>query len=167
MTQTIEEAVQNRDLPHIYETYYSDEIGVKDKETLGQIIVEIAQEDLHEKIVLQEPFCYANKREQYVLRVLYELALGTYESGEIYEAKEQFILLSVCSDEVHFSKAMKQHLSAILLDLEYETFVMQWVEDIDAKRFYISTFTKQSDKQSKGIKKQLDSVLEPIQKLFN
>ena len=166
MIDKIQEALRNRDIAFIYEAYRSEDISSKDQAELGEIIVEMAQEDLHEKIVTQMRFDYKQKREQYVLRVLYELALSTYEAGEMFEAREQFALLSCASNEAHFSNAMKRHVSALLMDVEHTVFMQEWVDMTKITRFYIASFTKQSDKISKKNSKQVDALIAPIAKLF-
>ena len=143
MVETIKGWIQERDYKSLYETIHESEaITEEDKQELLAYILEIATEQIHENIVNQEKIDFESESEHFVLRFLYDNAINAFETGELYEAKESFGLLSAASNSKHFEKSLHKHIYACMKGIDFDTFVQDWVAPEELKHFYISSFTK-------------------------
>lgn len=165
MVDNIKEYIINEELAKLYAIYEAGSLDPKDQEELQGVLVQLSQDKMHEKVVEKEHFVWEDKDEQFVLRILYELALAHFEQGMNYEALSEFELLSVLSDNQAFSQAMKKHLFALDQELEYEDFTLAWLEG-DEKLFYMRDFDVDYERQFVEHLEAIDKKLEKTKKIF-
>ncbi len=162
MIEKIKGYIEAEDIESLYGVYAQEGLlDEAERQELLAVLVDMATDRLHEKMVSQEHFMFDNKSEQFMLRVLYEKALSEFEAGHSYEAQEAFAMLSVASDSPFFSEAVKKHLLALMVSVDFDTFITQWVSDEAPKHFFLSRFTKEVDKR---LKKGADAVAQATQK---
>ena len=161
MPKDFSKLIVNQDI----ETLYGEYAQTHDSE-LGLILIDMAWELLNDKIVAFEPISCGEKREQFVLRVLYEKALYDFEYDHHANAQAIFEILSVACLDVDFLKAMQMHLLALIEAVDYKTFIDKWVASTQSETFYIGAFTQDALAQFKAGQTKLDTALEKNRKLF-
>ena len=166
MVDNIKEYIINEEIAKLYEIYEAGSLASKDQEELQSVLVQLSQDKMHEKVVEKEHFNWDKKDEQFVLRVLYELALAHYEQNMLYEAMCEFELLCVLSDNKEFSLAMKKHLFALDQELDYEDFVTSWLEGSEDLTFYMHDFDVDYEKQFVDHLAGIEKKLEKTAKIF-
>jgi hypothetical protein len=167
MIETIKEYLAKEDLVALYGVLAEDMLEEDGRRELESEMLNIAREKMHDKMAEQKRFDFDNKSEQFVLRVLYDDALGFYEAGEYYESGEAFALLAAASNSKLFEKSVKKHLLAVQQKVSFETFIDEWVEDKVLKHFFVSKFTKTVEKSYKAELSVLNASVQRYAKLFN
>ncbi|KIM10492.1 MAG: hypothetical protein KU37_09290 [Sulfuricurvum sp. PC08-66] len=166
MTKALEIAYAQGDVATLYEAYHARTLDAKGQEQLMAMLIESAQEALHEKIVTQTPFMMRDRQAHYVLRTLYEIAMASYEASNSVEAQEQFALLGAASDDAKFSLAMRHHLCALLMEMEYEAFVGECAVIEEEENFYIDGFSSICAQRCKTQEKRIETFMAPMVRLF-
>ncbi len=100
-----------------------------------------------------------------MLRIIYEIVLGLYATGDTEHAMQELTLLVFVSKEGEFKEAMKMHLLALLLGVEYELFLEEFLGDETQEHFYISHFTDQAQRRLESELKVLEDYLASFKKL--
>ncbi len=167
MVETVKEQLAQENYDWLY-SFMSDPEGLNDAELneLHHTVIENATENLHNRVVEKRKIDFESKREHYMLRFLYDHAMGAYETGEHYEAQEALGLLSAVSNSKHFQKSLKKHILALALDVDFDTFVTTWVARQGLKHFYISEFTPECEKKYKSDADLVALKTKPFEKLF-
>lgn len=166
MVEEIKELIAKEDIISLYEMVDHDALDLEMKQELQELIVQLATEKIHDKMSEGLSLDFEDKSEQFVLRVLYENAIGAFQAGERYDSSEAFSMLSVASNSKLFEKALKKHLLALKEGIEFETFINEWVSLEPPKHFFISSFSKEVEKKFIVEEKALSLATQSYAKLF-
>jgi len=166
MIEKIQTLITNEDFPALYEIADDDSLDLDSKQELHQMLVDLATEKVHEKIADKCLLDFDDKSEQFVLRVLYENAIGAFEAGESYESQEAFALLASVSNSKFFQKALRKHLLALLRGVSFETFIQEWIASEAPKHFFVSSFSKEVEKMFVQEEADLSKQTQRYTKLF-
>jgi len=167
MIDTIKQWLVEKEYKPLYETIHaSDDISQDDKQELLAYILEIATEQVHENIVNKEKADFERESEHFMLRFLYDNAMGAFQAGEFYEARESLGLLSAASNSKHFEKSLHKHIYACIENLDFDTFVQKWVAPVELKHFYISSFSKEFEDTWKDAESLVVMATKRFRKLY-
>lgn len=166
MIEEIKELIAKEDIAALYEMVDHHALDLELKQELQELIVQIATEKIHDKMAEGYSFDFENRSEQFVLRVLYENALGAFQAGERYDSSEAFSMLCVSSNSKFFEKALKKHLLALKEGVDFDTFINTWVSTEAPKHFFISSFSKEVEKMFVAQDKALRLATQSYAKLF-
>ena len=167
MLELIKEALAKEDLATLYAIYEDQNAPIErqTRQELEQLMSEMAIELFHQAVADKRKLDSQDKREQFVLRIIYEIVLGLYATGDTEHAMQELTLLVFVSKEGEFKEAMKMHLLALLLGVEYELFLEEFLGDETQEHFYISHFTDQAQRRLESELKVLEDYLASFKKL--
>lgn len=167
MIEVIRKAIADEDLETLY-TIYEDAnapIEAEVRDELEQVISELAIELFHQSIADGTVLALEEKREQFVLRVVYEIVLGLYASGDLEHAKAEIALLVLSTKDKNFQESMKIHLLAMLTELCYEDFLERFMGANEQHQFFIEHFTDAAYQEYKQEAKIVEQFLASFDKL--
>jgi hypothetical protein len=126
------DALEKKDIVQLYDVLdtsllFDDDRSDKINSLYGSIL-EIALQKLHTKLESEALFDLENEEDHYSLRAIYEYGIEQYSGGQLHEAKELFIMLSILTDNNIFKGAMQIHLISILKDISFDEFVERLVD---------------------------------------
>ena len=135
---------------------------------LYSFIIEEALNNLHIKLKNEELFDLNKKNDHYSLRAIYEYGIEQYNGGQLHEAKELFIMLSILTDNNVFKGAMQIHLISILKEISFENFLEDFVDmdkmESENESFFILYF---HDKANQFLHKHANLIKSAIQEVKN
>jgi len=166
MLEKIKEFIAREDIISLYELVDHEALDLEMKQELQEIVLQLATEKMHDKMAEGSAFDFEDKSEQFVLRVLYENAIGAFQAGERYDSCEAFSMLSASSSSKLFEKALKKHLLALQEGVDFDTFINEWVSVEPPKHFFISSFTKEVEKMFVAQEKALSIATQSYAKFF-
>lgn len=103
-------------------------------------IFDTAMETVSNAFIDKKMFDPTDDKDKYVLRAVYEKAMGYYEKNDYYEAEKLFYLLStICSDN-DFRLSMQNHIRAMKKKIPLEKFIKEYVSDINVNEYFILNF---------------------------
>lgn len=161
---SIQELITNEAVASLLHMLQHDELSATEGEQLQDLLVQMAQERMHQNVVEKSRLSWANEDDRATMQVLYELALAHYEQGMGYEASSEFELLAVISDNAAFSQAMKKHLFALQQEMEFDDLVSEWVEDETS--FFMHRFDSDFERKFGDHEAAIDQKLAQAEKLF-
>lgn len=166
MINKIKDFLAKENLEALYDVLEKESLESSVKQELYVEMMTLATEKLHDKMAEGKCFDFEDKGEHFMLRVLYDNAIASYEAGEVYESGEAFKVLCVASNSKFFEKSLKKHLLAVMQNIDFETFFGVWVDSEIPKHFFVSKFSKVVEKRYIAESKALSIATQSYSKFF-